>query len=214
MLLNRPYSICEVSFRFKCRYSNERVELIRNHLKASIPSILRKDKEIPIVTFQISISEGSIKAKAVFYGAMVFTSICNYGSLREGLGYLIHDARSFGVEVVGALKQSLEDTDLGTVRTRVDTGLLGKLERTIARMENLVEQGRDRTQLDNEELERLKNDLIEILCLIENRQEVIRLLPQEIRSQIPDEIPLRAGRIFDRYALKPKEEDEDDSITN
>ncbi|RYE13411.1 MAG: hypothetical protein EOP45_21240, partial [Sphingobacteriaceae bacterium] len=135
------------------------------------------------ITCIVNIEEGSIKGKVTFYGSFLFlfyNAIGSYGDFRSGLSQLKEDVTDVSEFVINRTTSNNSIVASSLERTERRTGLVGRLLRTLDRIDSLQNQlhGLSNDQIE-EELARLRQDLANI----------IELLPQNERTAILSALP-------------------------
>jgi len=223
--------LAETYIRVKQKYNEEDAISIRNSLIRAteeelvlrrriqrINNLLRENRteenanniyESNIICI-INIEEGSIKGKVTFYGRLLlmYGAIGSYGDFRSGLSQLKEDITEVSEFVINrtASNNSIVANNLERAERR--TGLVGRLSRTLDRIDSLQNQlhGLSNDQIE-EELTRLRQDLANIIELLsqDERAAILSTLPLSTRNNLPSPNPEEMEHFRNLYALKPED---------
>lgn len=170
------------------------VEAARQNSK----NLFRQKPEI-----EVHLEEGSLRGWITAAG--IFTAICNYGSFRDGVEYLVKDARTFSELMLSSVKGTGIERSV-VLRTERRTAVPGKIKRILGELEELKEHGRDMSKAEyKRKIEKINRKIERAFSQIEGEEDrslILKNLPRDIRSKLPAHLP----RPFDpRIALKPDE---------
>ena len=156
----------------------------------------------------ISVEEGSIKGKITLFGTLVLLGISNYGSFRQGVNQIISDSKWLSEQIINRAQQNQIMEPNNIYRTEKRHGLIGRLKRTLKKIERLSNNIDD---LHNNEIRRELNKLYQNLANIlellpnEDRELILNDLSLDQQNNLPDPDPEGLKFIYDRYALKSEE---------
>lgn len=203
------YKIAEAYIKLNLEYNSINKEKLELQLKKVIEKGLLEFKYKEGISYIIVTEKGSLKNKIIIYGTLIIQGVANYGSIRQGLNQLWTDSKWISEQVITiAINDDNDINDQTIIRTEKRTGLIGRLKRTISKIENL--QG----NLDNignnqvqAELSQLRQDLSNILEMLttQERNAVTHLLPNDIIENLPNSVPSGVLNMYNRYALKPED---------
>jgi hypothetical protein len=202
------YKISETYIKLNIDYNSDKKQTIRRTLiqvaEKEFADFKYKDGLIVV----IEIEKGSLKTKVVIYGAIIIQGIANYGSIRQGINQIYDDVKTVSERVIQSARLDDNDIDNNIIRTEKRTGLIGRLKRTLDRIEclqtNFNDLGNNQVQ---EDLISLRQDLANIIELLnqEERQAILNSLPTEIGNNLPQPQDKGMKHIYNLYALKPKD---------
>jgi hypothetical protein len=207
------YKISETYIKLKIDYNSDKKQTIRRTLKQVAEKQIADFKYKDGLIVVIEIEKGSLKTKVVIYGTVIIQGIANYGSIRQGINQKYDDVKTVSERVIQSARQDDIDIDNNVIRTEKRTGLIGRLKRTLDRIEylqtNLNNLGNNKVQ---EELISLRQDLANIIELLnqEERLAILNSLPTEIGINLPEPQDKGMKHIYNLYALKPKDIEEND----
>lgn len=202
------YKILETYIKLDIDYdSNIKKSIIRT-LQNVADKQVKEFKYNDSLVVVIEIEKGSIKAKVIIYGTIIVQGIANYGSIRQGLSQIYDDVRWVSEQVITNATQENNDIRDNIIRTEKRTGLIGRLKRTLDRIDylqnNLNNLGNNQVQ---NELNLLKQDLANILELLnaQEHQAIFNSLPQHIKDTLPQPKNEEMKHLYNLYALKPED---------
>jgi hypothetical protein len=207
------YKISETYIKLKIDYNSDKKQTIRGTLKQVAEKQIADFKYKDGLIVVIEIEKGSLKTKVVIYGTIIIQGIANYGSIRQGINQIYDDVKTISERVIESARQDDNDIDNNVIRTEKRTGLIGRLKRTLDRIEylqtNLNNIGNNQVQ---EELNSLRQDLANIIELLsqEERQAILNSLPADIGNNLPQPEDNGMKHIYNLYALKPEDIEEND----
>ena len=187
-----------------------RIQIINNFLNESKTEENVENIYESGITCIVNIEEGSIKGKVTFYGRLllVYGAIGGYGDFRSGLSQLKED---FAEAAEFVISRTTADNSLvanNLERTERRTGLVGRLTRTLDRIDSLQNQlhGLSNDQID-EELTRLRQDLSNIIELLPQHERIaiLNALPPSTKNNLPTPKPEEMEHFRNLYALKPED---------
>jgi hypothetical protein len=207
------YKISETYIKLNIEYNIDNRRKIRSVLSRIAEKEILELKYKDDFIYYIEFDKGSLKSRVIIYGSLIIQGIIFYGELRQGLSQIYADLQTVSERVIENAKGEDNLIDNNIIRTERRTGLIGRLKRTIDRIDflqsNLNDLGNNQVQ---NELALLRQNLANILELLDQqeRQAVFDSLPAEIRHNLP--IPEENGmeHIYNLYGLKPKDEPEDE----
>lgn len=200
------FKVAETYIKLDLEYDINNIEKINKTLEKIAIQQRKEFKHIKNVSIVIDYDEGSLKAKIQVYGMLTIAGLIFYGEIREGIDYAYNDAKWFSENVILQSKNENQTIDVNYIRGEKRTGLIGRLKRTLDRIDylerNLNNLGNNQVQ---DELLILRSDLVSIIALLsfEERQTFINALPHETRDNLPDENPEKTQHFLNLYALKP-----------
>lgn len=146
------------------------------------------------VVVKIRTEEGSLKVWVLVGGLAIFEFVANYGSFRTGIDHLVSDARVFSELVIDRFAADKHIPEDVLYRTERRLGVPGKIQRFLKSLDNLNSPNMTRQQRD-EETERLREEFLEIIELLDNDQdrdlfmnEVPGNVSQQPNRPLPDPI--------------------------
>ena len=171
-----------------------------NKLEEELTQIIRRKygEEIEI---QIFIQEGSIKAKIILYGTIIFLGIGNYGSFRSGLRDIKNDLDYFATEI----KHIIEEFGYDIREYDGRVGFPAELENLIKNIEEIESTGGILNQEEKENLGKLKQRLANLLTIVHKDERA--LIMETLKStKLPQ--PQREGvRMYSKmFAIREEEE--------
>lgn len=204
------YKISETYIKLNIDFDSDKKNTIRRTLqkvaKNQISEFKYKDGGFVVV---IEFEKGSLKTKVVIYGTILIQGIANYGSIRQGLSQIYDDVKWVSERIIINASQDNNDIRNNVIRTEKRTGLIGRLKRTLDRIEYLQNNlGNNQVQA---ELAALRQDLANILELLnqQEKQGVLNSLPQELRNNLPAPDNNGVQHFYNLYALKPKDSNDE-----
>lgn len=207
------YKISETYIKLKLDYDSDKKQSIRRTLKQVAEKQIVDFKYKDGLVVVIEIEKGSLKTKVVIYGTIIIQGIANYGSIRQGINQIYDDVKMVSERVIEIARQDDNDIDNNVIRTEKRTGLIGRLKRTLDRIDylqtNLNNIGNNQVQ---EELNSLRQDLANIIELLsqEERQAILNSLPPGIGNNLPQPEDKGMKHIYNLYALKPEDIEENE----
>ncbi len=130
------------------------------------------------VDITITIEEGSLKAW-IIVGGLLYQGIAGYGSFRAGIDFMVKDAKSFSNYAIEQFYQHEHIPQTDIIRNERRLGIPGKIQRLLKKSDKLNMNQNNRNNL----VEELKEELLEILDLLDNENDKDLLL-----QNVPDEI--------------------------
>lgn len=224
--------LAETYLKIKQEYNEENIISIRNSLVRAAEEELTLNRRIrridsftndndaigddskrpydSNITCVISIEEGSIKGRVTFFGvlAFIYHGIGSYGDFRSGLAQLKEDAVETSENIINRTKADNSVVNENIERSERRTGIVGRLSRTLDRMDLLQNQlpalSNEQVQ---EELIRLRQDLANIIQLLpaEERNAILEALPPVTKNNLPQPNPEEMEHFRNLYALKPED---------
>ena len=156
--------------------------------------------------YDIDFDKGSTKAKVAFFAflnGMIF-----YAELKESIQTIYNDVKWLSEQVISTARQESELIDNNIIRTEKRTGIIGRLNTILKRIEylqtNLKNLGNNQTQIELNGLYQEVSDLIQLLDNTE-QQTFIQALPIEIRNNLKEPNPNEVRHFERLYAIKPEE---------
>jgi hypothetical protein len=150
----------------------------------------------------VRVEDGSLKIWITVLGTL-YTLIIGYGAFRQGIDYLVSDAKKFDNMVISDLVESVNIPQEKVYRIERRLGMPGKIQRILVRVERLSQLSSTYQNPDiADEVEHIKGEIINILKAIpdeQDRQIFIEALPKPISSSLP--MPLPTPIDIDRVAV-------------
>src|SRR5690606_7204055 len=141
-----------------------------------------------------------------FLNGMIF-----YADLKDSIKTIYNDVKWLSEQVISNARQESDLIDNNIIRTERRTGIIGRLNTVLKRIEylqtNLNNLGNNQTQIELNGLYQEVADLIQLLDNIE-QQTFIQALSQEIRNNLPEPNPNEVRHYERLYAIKPEDEEE------
>lgn len=202
------YKIAETYIKLNLDYGSDKKETIGRILRLIAEKQVREFKYNEGIEIALEIEKGSVKMKILIYGTVFISLISEYGSIRQGLTQICNDVKWISENIIGNVKQDNRDIDRIILRTEKRTGIVGRLKRTIDKIEKLQIELNDKsnTQL-KAELSQMKQDLANILELLDETEQhgIINSLSDEILKDMPKPNNEGMKHIYNMYAIKPEE---------
>ncbi len=201
------YKILETYFKLNVDFETEKKKSIRSTLAHIADKQFLEFGYNQSVEFFISFEKGSLKAKVTFFGKIIIQGIMLYGGVSEGIDQIYKHSRLISERVIEVSRQENIDIDENLIRTEKRTGLIGRLKRTLDRIEylqnNLNNLGNNQVQI---ELDSLQQDLANILAILsqEEHDAIINSLPQNVTNNLPQPNE-DVEHMYNLYALKPED---------
>lgn len=202
------YKISETYIKLNLDFNSNKKQTIRKTLRQVVEKQIVDFKFKDGLVVIIEIEKGSLITKVVFYGIIISQGIANYGSIRQGINQIYEDVKMISERVIAFARQDDSDIDNNVIRTEKRTGLIGRLKRTLDRIDylqiNLNNIGNNQAQ---QELNLLKQDLANIIELLsqQERQAILNSLPEDIGHNLPQPNENGMKHIYNLYALKPED---------
>ncbi|MEO6849888.1 MAG: hypothetical protein ABI203_01900 [Mucilaginibacter sp.] len=158
------------------------------------------------VEFLVDIEKGSLKGK-VFVVLTTLGTILNYSTWRQSIKDIYHDSKWLTENIIQTAKQN-PIVNNNTIRTEKRSGLIGRLKRTLDRINYL---DNNINNLNNNqihaELNALKQDISNIMNVLSeaDRNQILNTLPAHIRNSLPAPTSQGEKHMYSLYALKPKD---------
>lgn len=207
------YKISETYIKLNLDFNSNKKQTIRKTLRQVAEKQIVDFKFKDGLVVVIEIEKGSLKTKVVIYGIIISQGLSNYGSIRQGINQLYNDVKMISERVIEFARQDDSDIDNNVIRTEKRTGLIGRLKRTLDRIDylqiNLNNIGNNKAQ---QELNLLKQDLANIIDLLsqQERQAILNSLPEDIGNNLPQPDENGMKHIYNLYALKPEDINENE----
>jgi len=209
---NSTYKISETYIKFDLSFSESNKELIRQaFLRYVETNIEFKDSEFGKLRISIEFDKGSLKTKIIAWGTVVYLGIANYGSFRAGLREILHDAKSLSELTVNQLKNDPNINDNDFIRFEKRLGIPGRLNDLYKRIDSLQRNANHYSPNElQERLAEVKQDIADIIVILDfaTRQQFINELPVNISQNLPEPSPQDVNQWYNRYALKPNDEND------
>ncbi len=184
---------------------NRELEII---FRKAVTKSIKEFKYSETLIYDIDFDKGSTKAKITFFAflnGMIF-----YADLKESIKTIYNDVKWLSEQVINNARQESNLIDNNIIRTERRTGIIGRLNTVLKRIEflqaNLNNLGNNQTQIELNNLYQEVADLIQLLDYIE-QQTFIQALPQGIRNNLPAPNPNEIQHFERLYAIKPEEEE-------
>lgn len=150
------------------------------------------------------VEDGSLKT----WIFVVSSIIIFYGDLRDGIDHIVNDARSFSEHVINDVKTEPEISNESIFRAERRLGIPGKIQRIYNESIYLQENYNDLSPNEvHERLEKLKSDIIGVCNTIneQEREPFLNGLPDIVREELPQKIPINPNLILNRYVIREDE---------
>lgn len=159
--------------------------------------------------FAVYVENGSIRVWLVVAGAL-YVGIGQYGSFRSGVDYAVKDARTFSERVLQDVKNSgVSEAEIRRFERRL--GVPGKIKRIFRRLDWLEARGRDLSNADYErEIQSISRGLQTIFRAVDDGRDralILDSLPMEIRSRLPERLPIPDHHQTRVVGLRPEKFD-------
>lgn len=117
------------------------------------------------VQVDVEVVEGSLKVKLLVGGIILFELISNYGSFRQGIDAIVHDAKAFSDFVIEQFveHEHLDDDDLYRLERRL--GVPGKIQRFLRKLDTVNSADLNAGDLDAL-TETLRDEFLSIMELL------------------------------------------------
>ena len=140
----------------------------------------------------VRVEEGSLKIRLAVFGT-IYVLITSYGSFRQGIDYLVSDAKKFDKMVASDLVEHVNIPREKVYRIEKRLGIPGKIRRILVRIDRVSQRSSSYNHPDiAEEIKQIKSEVINILNAMpdeQDRQIFIEALPQPISSSLPSPLP-------------------------
>lgn len=202
------YKISETYIKLNIEYDSDKKEKIVRTLRSTTEKIVSDYKYNDGLVLVIELEKGSLKVKIAVYGTIIIQLIAEYETIRQGLTQVCNDVKWISERVIENARANSYEIDRNIIRTEKRTGLIGRLKRTIDKIENLQ---RSLTDQSNRQtligLNSLKQDLSNIIELLseQERQAILNSLNDDVKNNLPRPEEKGMQHIYNLYALKPEE---------
>lgn len=196
------YLKLDISFNTK----NDEIEsIIKQVVENLIGDIRGKLKED--IVYEIVLDKGSTKVKVAFFAFL--NGLIFYADLKDSIITVYNDVKTISEMVIEAAKENplIEDN---IIRTEKRTGVIGRLKRTLNKIEKLEN---DLDNLGNnqvrDELRELHQEIANLTELLEpfDRQMFINSLDDNLRNALPEPNQNEVLHLQRLYAIKPEDEE-------
>lgn len=184
---------------------NRELEII---FRKAVSQSLKEFKYSETLVYEIDFDKGSTKAKVAFFAflnGMIF-----YADLKESVKTIYNDVKWLSEQVITNARQESDLIDNNIIRTERRTGIIGRLNTVLKRIEFLQENlnniGNNQVQVELNNLYQEVADLIQLLDNVE-QQTFIQALPQGVRNSLPTPNPNEVRHFERLYAIKPEDDD-------
>ena len=210
----KQYKLAETYIKFDFEYTEKNIEFIRN---AYVEYVRKSDKLDSIglenLIISIEFEEGSLKTKILRWGTigMLYMGVANYGSFRSGLREIIKDVKWISEVTVNRIQDSPQIENHHVIRFERRLGIPGRLNEIYKRIDDLE---RNRNNYSNNDVNNILNDIkqdiadINAILDMQTAQQFLNDLPNEYSHNLPEPDPLNVIFLYNKYALKPKDEDD------
>lgn len=209
---NLTYKISETYIKFDLDYSESNKELIRQAFLRYVENNIEfKNSDFRKLRISIEFEKGSLKTKIITWGTVFYMGIANYGSFRAGLREIVNDVKGVSEVTVEQIKHDPNIDDNNIIRFEKRLGIPGRLNDLYRRVDSLQRNAPNYSQNElQQRLLDLKQDIADIAIILDfaTRQEFIRELPVNISQNLPEPSPQSVNQLYNRYALKPNDENE------
>lgn len=198
--------IAETYLKLNLDFNKERNQELEIILRKAVEKSIRDFKYSETLVYEIEFDEGSIKAKIVFFA--VLNGMIFYADLKDSIKTIYNDVKWLSEKVITNAREDSNLIDYSLIRTERRTGIIGRLNTVLTRIEflqnNLNNLGNYQVQ---EELSQLYQEVANLVQLLDelDRQTFIQALPQQVRNNLP--VPNQNDVLhFKRlYAIKPED---------
>lgn len=197
------YLKLDISFNTK----NDEIESIIKQVVDNLIGEIREKLKEDIV-YEIVLDKGSTKVKVIFFAFL--NGLIFYANLKDSIITVYNDVKTISEMVIEAAKENplIEDN---IIRTEKRTGVIGRLKRTLNKIEKLEN---DLDNLGNnqirDELRELYQEIANLTELLEpfDRQMFINFLNDNLRNALPEPNQNEILHLQRLYAIKPEDEEE------
>jgi len=198
--------IAETYFRIEIELNLPDQEGLEKSLDAIAANASRGlfNQQVEVVSF---VTSGSIRGWVVAAGTMAL-AIEHYGGFRDGLDYLIRDARTFSDQIISTVQNSgVPESKI--LRTERRLGVPGRVKRLLVQLDELKSHGRDLSKAQYDaKIESVKRKTLAILGDTDDTQDralIVEVLPSSVRSRLPSQLPKPRKDGDIRFAIRPEE---------
>lgn len=201
--------IGETYLKFDFEYNEANKERVREAYMLQIDKIGREflnNREF----FKISIEfdQGSLKARIVVWGTILYFGIADYGSFRGGLREIINDVLWFSENVIELIDDGPNISQNDIIRTEKRTGLTGRIKELYDKIDRLERNVNKMSNVEiQNELQQIKQEVSNLSVVLPNQDGKAFLadLDNEYTKNLPSPDPKRVNYLWNRYGLKSED---------
>lgn len=180
---------------------------VREYMERHVPA-WAEERFKEFVVVKVRTEDGSLKVWVFVGGLAIFHFVSNYGSFRTGIDHLVSDARAFSEFVIERFSEDKNIPEDVLYRTERRLGVPGKIQRFLESLDSLDSPDISQRQRQ-EEAERLREEFIEIIELLDNEQDrrlFMHEVPPNISQQTNGPLPNPIRGVISLEAIRNEED--------
>lgn len=185
--------LAETYLHLKVQVTEESREATQKYLEY-IGALATRNRFDWDVNIACDVEDGSLRTWLVVAG-LIYTAITKYGDFREGIDYLVRDARAFSEAIIDKFPTDAEIPQRAIYRCERRLGLPGRIKRLLHDFDKIAKAVEGNDQTVDKDLEKAINQLREIEDELESTgdNETLKALRESIPKAVRDCLPERTG---------------------